>query len=594
MARSLRTIGVEVVGVSHRRLHPHNYSRLIRKTIVIKADRRSVAWALAVASVAAELAVDLVMPVDFIDMYTFSKWSNFFTDKDIGLAAPLHESVSMASRKDLLPELLSGVANTPRQLVVREPMDVGHIDTLKPPIVVKGLGDASRPEYFPSISDAAKRATERAPCLVQEYISGVTRGYYVVAFRGKPLLEFTHERIIEYDPSGGASLAAKGPVRDPNLYRLGRRITSLLNWTGPLMVETKWQVEHGKYIVVELNPKFWGSLHLPVSLGYHFPAVLAVAYLEGPEYAVNLAKNLKVSSGEYYWVIDGLRYLAKLPEVWLFMVMRSLKRKAFSDLDISDPARLVSQTLIGLSRLRSEKEKWVESLRKDARKLRSWMLNLSVRLTSSTRKPLLIFDLDSTLISLKVNWKEVRERLIRLGLAYQWEEIRTMLFRLWSRDRKAYNEASRIIEEYELKAANFAKSLVDVNSIEELTDQAVMSIATLQSERSAREALGKVGLEGLFDLVVGRDSGVGPLKEEMFKICLKKIGYSPSDPVIVFEDNLANTIAALRLGLLPILVARNKYKLIQAYRLGIPSIPSSKIHVLLARVLKAICKSSLR
>jgi len=590
MARSLKMINAEVLGVSHRKFHPHNYSRLVKRIWRLKANRSSAEWALTVASLAADLGVDLVMPVDFIDVYTFSRWNIFFKDRNVKLAAPSYESVSRASRKDKLPKLLEGIAKTPKQVVIKKPIDTKYLTRLKPPIVIKGLGDASKPEYFLDYEEAAKNAVSRAPCLVQEYVPGIARGYYTVAYRGRPLLEFTHERIIEYDPSGGASLAARGPVLEPNLYRLGRSIVSFLEWTGPLMVETKWCAERDEYLVIELNPKFWGSLHLPVSLGFQFPAVLALAYLRDPNVASSLATKLTIRKGEYYWLVDGLRYLAKLPETWIFMAAKSVREKAFSDVDFTDPARLLGQISVGLYKLRGEKKRWVRSLARDIGRVRAWIRGLVHRIRASSKKPLLIFDLDSTLLSLKIDWERLRRRMIELGYARRQDKIRTLLYKLWMKNREEYLKVSKLIEDYEIKAARSAGSLVDVKMFQNLKDQSPMCIATLQAERSAVKALERIGLKNVFDLIVGRDSGYGPLKEEMFRACLQKMGYRIEDPVVAFEDNLANAIAAVRLGILSVHVARNGYKQVQAIRLGIPSIFNEEIPELVTLIIKAgIC-----
>jgi len=182
---------------------------------------------------------------------------------------------------------------------------------------------------------------------VQEYVPGRGRGYEAVAYDGEPLIEFTHERVVEYDPGGGPSLGARGPILDPNLYRLGRLVLRRLRWTGPLMVETKWVPQEGRYYVIELNPKFWGSLDLPVSLGYHFPAVLVKAVLEGPEAARELARGLRVRRGEFYWVLDGFRYLAKIPSTWFYMLQRARR----SDASISDIARTLLQLSTAVKKL---------------------------------------------------------------------------------------------------------------------------------------------------------------------------------------------------------------------------------------------------
>ncbi|MEM1829753.1 MAG: hypothetical protein QXV79_03855 [Thermofilaceae archaeon] len=560
IALSLRKYGYLVYGLSHAK-HPHLFSRYFDRKAVVRCSRSGPAWAVFAAKVAEAWKVDLVMPVDFVDVEAFSRQRDLFESVGSELAAPPFESVRLAADKERLPQLLNRIARVPRQVVVREPGSVVGLDALEPPLVVKGLGDASRPEYFPDRKEAEKRAAERAPCLVQEYVPGVGRGYYAVALGGQPILEFTHQRILEYDPAGGASLAARGPVIDPRLFKLGREIIGLLKWTGPIMVETRFTPETGEYHVVELNPKFWGSLDLPVSLGYHFPAVLAVACTEGLESAKSLAATLNVRSGSFYWVLDGLRYLAKTPEAWSLLLAGSVRERR-SDFDASDSARVLAQLAIGLSRLPRERRQWVSSMLSDLRKLEWWHRKL---VREGARA--ILFDLDGTLVHLPVDWRAVKLTLLREGLLMPWEGIVEALRRLWVTDRTAYEKASAIVEEAELEAAKRSVPLVDPHQLANLTLE--MKVVTFQSSRAARLALESAGFTDLRIHVVGRDTGAGPLKEAVF--------LSAEKPSLVVEDNLRNTVSAMRAGHLPLLVSSDTYTRVKALRLGIPSIPHTEL-----------------
>jgi len=78
-------------------------------------------------------------------------------------------------------------------------------------------GDASNLSYHLTRESAFAEARKRRRCLVQEYVAGVGRGYYTIASGGEPLLEFTHERLVERDPSGEASV---GGARSPYTARV--------------------------------------------------------------------------------------------------------------------------------------------------------------------------------------------------------------------------------------------------------------------------------------------------------------------------------------------------------------------------------------
>jgi predicted ATP-grasp superfamily ATP-dependent carboligase/beta-phosphoglucomutase-like phosphatase (HAD superfamily) len=569
MAQSLKAFGARVLGVTHYTTDPHCFSRFFDRVLVLReVDRKSVSWAVRVAEIAAAQGAELVIPVDFVDVVTFSSYAGVFEKLGTRLAAPEANAVLEASRKGSLAKLVGDVVRVPRSVTFTAPseVEIEAVKRLQLPLVVKGLGDASHPEYFSSYELAAERAKERAPCLVQEYVAGRGRGYFAVASNGDVLMEFTHERIYEYDPAGGASVAARGPILDPRLFRLGREIVRRLEWTGPLMVETKWVPATGEYYLLELNPKFWGSLALPVSLGYHFPAALAVAYLKGVDAAKEFCKHLMVQSGEYYFLLDGLFYLFRIPETWAGMLARS--RIVRSDIDLTDPARVAVQSLIAMvGGLRSRRE-WKRGLAVASSRLKA---------TLKLSKPIagVVFDLDGTLVRLKVPWSEVRQKLCSEGLLYEWESIRKGFTRLWYSDENLYYTASRIVEGFEREYLHNMEILVNVNMLNDIKQNYELGyyIVTFQAESVAKDIVQRMGLR--VDLILGRDSGFGPVKENTFH---KGLNYRNNGNFVAFDDDLTNIISALRAGFLSVLVTENKYNKIHSLRLGIPFAEPEHLH----------------
>jgi predicted ATP-grasp superfamily ATP-dependent carboligase/beta-phosphoglucomutase-like phosphatase (HAD superfamily) len=577
MAQSLKAFGARVLGVTHYTTDPHRFSRFFDRVIVLRGvDRESASWAVHVAEIAAAQGADLVFPVDFMDVVTFSSRAKVFKRLGMKLAAPETGAVLRVSRKDALAELVGDIVRVPRTIPCASTgvVVLDAIKSLQLPLVVKGLGDASKPEYFSSYELAAERAKERAPCLVQEYVAGKGRGYYAITFNGEILIEFTHERVYETDPSGGASIAARGPILDPRLFRLGREIVRRLEWTGPLMVETKWVPATGEYYLLELNPKFWGSLALPVSLGYHFPAALAVAYLKGVDEAKEFCRKLSVRNGEYYFLLDGLFYTFRIPEVWISMFVRS--RIVRSDINLKDPVRVTAHLATGmLGGMRSRKE-WTSCLILADTRLKSYLRSLREKITG------VIFDLDGTLINFRVPWQEVKRKLYSDGILYKWENIREGLFRLWNVDKNLYNKASLIIEEFEYKYLDNVEILANVKALNDIRKEYKLSyhIATFQSKNVANEIIHSINLQ--VDSIVGRDNGFGPLKEEFYRACLR----NAKGKTIVFDDDLTNVISALRVGYLPIWVTEHNYHRFASLRLGIPYLDPRHLHIAISTLAK--------
>lgn len=130
----------------------------------------------------------------------FSKHKHLFDEVGVVLVLPSYENIVIASDRVKCQEVLRDIAYFPSQVFVKGKEDIGEVYNLKPPLVVKNLGDASNPTFHLGYETAVRDALHRAPVIVQEYVEGVARGYYALAFNGIPVLEFAHQRIIEYTP----------------------------------------------------------------------------------------------------------------------------------------------------------------------------------------------------------------------------------------------------------------------------------------------------------------------------------------------------------------------------------------------------------
>lgn len=90
---------------------------------------------------------------------------------------------------------------------------------------------------------------------------------------GELVAYFMHERIHEVPPTGGPS--AMATFDDPELIAVGSKVLcGELKWHGVAMVEFKKDVKDDLYKLIQMNPKFWGSLGLSIATGVDFPYLL--------------------------------------------------------------------------------------------------------------------------------------------------------------------------------------------------------------------------------------------------------------------------------------------------------------------------------
>jgi len=124
-------------------------------------------------------------------------------------------------------------------------------------------------------------AIEEYP-VIQEYIDGVGVGFFALYDKDKRLkAQFCHQRIREYPISGGPSSCCKS-IYDKELIRHGRTLLESLDWMGLAMVEFKYDKNRNQFYLLEVNPRYWGSLPLAVYSGVNFPVLHIMSILGLP------------------------------------------------------------------------------------------------------------------------------------------------------------------------------------------------------------------------------------------------------------------------------------------------------------------------
>ena len=169
--------------------------------------------------------------------------------------------------------------------------------------------------------------------LLQQRIIGPGFGVFATYQDGVCRRLMAHRRIREFPAAGGASTCAE-LVHDPCLLELGKRLLDALNWHGVAMVEFKQDAVSGTYYLMEVNPKFWGSLELGLAAGADFPGdLIAIGSGETLPFAPPPTGKLR-----FCWPLSGdLRHLIERPSAWRAVVGDWLDPRVQTNIWISDP-----------------------------------------------------------------------------------------------------------------------------------------------------------------------------------------------------------------------------------------------------------------
>jgi protein-tyrosine-phosphatase/predicted ATP-grasp superfamily ATP-dependent carboligase len=143
----------------------------------------------------------------------------------------------------------------------------------------------------------------------QSWVEGRGGGVEVLYNRGKMIWHFIHQRLHEWPLTGGASTLRIASPDNPELVERSRHLLNALNWHGVAMVEWRCSSD-GRYYLVEINPRLWGSLPLTIAAGVNIPEGL-FALSQGHEPASmktwKIGLSARVLSRDFFWCVANAR-----------------------------------------------------------------------------------------------------------------------------------------------------------------------------------------------------------------------------------------------------------------------------------------------
>jgi len=118
--------------------------------------------------------------------------------------------------------------------------------------------------------------------LVQGQVPGSGVGIFFLMVNGHPRARFAHRRLHEVPHTGGVS-SFRESVHYPDMEAHALSVLRRIGWNGVAMLEYRRDPATGDFRLLELNARFWGSLHLALAAGVDFPRLLLDAWLGGRE-----------------------------------------------------------------------------------------------------------------------------------------------------------------------------------------------------------------------------------------------------------------------------------------------------------------------
>lgn len=166
---------------------------------------------------------------------------------------------------------------------------------------------AHDPQQFLALAEPMSKLGE---IIVQEYFRGAGVGVEILADHGEVVYAFQHKRLHELPLTGGGSCLRESVPVNEMLLEYSRKLMREVGWHGVAMVEFKLDEATNECRLMEVNPRFWGSLPLAVAAGADFPYYLVELLTREkrpdapPAKTGVLARKL---SADVYWYVQVLK-----------------------------------------------------------------------------------------------------------------------------------------------------------------------------------------------------------------------------------------------------------------------------------------------
>ena len=311
IARSLGKRGIEVIVASDDEASLAGCSRWCAKRAVYPCPRlfpgEFAEWL--VSTLSSERDVILYTASD-VTISIVNRWREYLPQAAQSMLPPC-QSIEVALDKSATIDLAAGLGvPVPRSLAVNHGQQIDPNEWSYPVAVKSAQSDAPyRPETaFPRNARELDIALADAFCessrvLVQEVVPGEGTAIFALYSKGRPLATFAHRRVIEKPQWGGVSVVCESVEPDPSTLSSALRLLGELQWNGVAMVEFKVSA-HGVPYLMEINPRYWGSLQLAIRAGIDFP-YLAFGVAQGGTPRVDAPRH-----ATNRWVIGEIDSLA--------------------------------------------------------------------------------------------------------------------------------------------------------------------------------------------------------------------------------------------------------------------------------------------
>ncbi|NWJ50649.1 MAG: ATP-grasp domain-containing protein [Bacteroidetes bacterium] len=239
--------------------------------------------------------IDIILPVEQQAIRLFSRNSETLSKLTSIVHLPKTEAFDIARNKWWLAEWLkkNHIPSPPTVLYQSNVKFEETLSTLSFPVLLKPIfgSGGNGIKYFENASALNRYCKERPysnKFIVQSYINGYDISCSLLCRNGQILAHTIQKRVtdeaLNFRPTTDIDF-----YYDSCTYNVVKEVVDKLNWDGIVNFDLRYDEQDKQVKVIEMNPRYWGSLLGSLSAGVNFPYLACLSGLshDFPEMSAN-------------------------------------------------------------------------------------------------------------------------------------------------------------------------------------------------------------------------------------------------------------------------------------------------------------------
>ncbi|NNE13629.1 MAG: ATP-grasp domain-containing protein [Saprospiraceae bacterium] len=271
---------IKIYIISTDRYSAMRFSRYVDRFINLPYTNDDIKWMGSINEVLTKYEIDILLPIDQIAIYKIRKHINLVNPSCRVSLIPSLPAIDIALNKSMLAQFLRKKEiphprTTSRELN-KEKRDV-YLDF---PVIAKPIMDSDGGKGIKVLENQVSLdqnlingKLNSKEFLFQEYIEGYDIDCSILCKRGK-ILSYTIQKGNNPGRDTFAPHLGVEFVHESRVLNVVERLALELEWTGVAHIDMRYDSKDDLFKVIEINPRFWGSVLASLKAGVNFPHLL--------------------------------------------------------------------------------------------------------------------------------------------------------------------------------------------------------------------------------------------------------------------------------------------------------------------------------